>query len=247
MGRPDTVLTPGDGGGLPPENPARAPLGVSPADTARIRAFPAPAPLASAIVCPVTPVVPLRPPTRAVKTSLLDEDAVEATRRGEGWAWELAYQAYARPLTGFLHLRLRDREEVAEAVSETFLRGLGRCSGFRGDAVAFRAWLFRIARNVATDRLRAAQRRTPGTWDADPPDLLAGEHSDGLISGEETAAVRRAMGRLDPDDREILWLRVCTRLSSAEVGEIVGKKAGAVRMQQQRALGLLARHLEAGS
>src|SRR4029077_3254524 len=70
----------------------------------------------------VTHVARLRPPTRAEGPAPLDDDVVDATRRGERWAWEAAYDAYARPLTGFLVLRLRDQDEVAEALSETFLR-----------------------------------------------------------------------------------------------------------------------------
>ena len=48
---------------------------------------------------------------------------------------------------------------------------------------------------------------------------------------------------LSPDDREVVWLRVCAGLSSDEVGDIVGKKAGTVRMQQLRALEAMARQL----
>ena len=191
----------------------------------------------------VTQVVRMRPTARAEAPPPLDDEVVEATRRGERWAWEAAYQAYAKALTGFLVLRLRDRDDVAEALSETFLRALDRGSTFRGDANSFRAWLFRIARNVATDRLRLRQRQPQGDHEVDPIDLLVGDHADRLIAAQDAAAVRAALATLDPDDQEILWLRVCGRLSSAEVGEIVGKRPGAVRMQQQRALTLLARRM----
>jgi len=191
----------------------------------------------------VTQVVPLRPPTRAEAPAPLDDEIVEATRRGERWAWEAAYQAYAKALTGFLVLRLRDRDDVAEALSETFLRALDRAATFRGDANSFRAWMFRIARNVSNDRLRYRQRQPDADHDVDPVDLLVGDHADRLIAEQDAAAVREALTSLDPDDQEVLWLRICGRLSSAEVGEIVGKRPGAVRMQQQRALTLLARRM----
>jgi len=191
----------------------------------------------------VTPAEPVRPPTRTETPPPLGDDVVEATKRGERWAWEAAYLAYARSLTGFLMVRLGDREDMAEAVSETFLRALDKCASFRGDAEAFRAWLFRIARNVANDRLRARSRAPRGDHDVDPIDLTVSALDELLIAGEDQLAVRNALSTLDADDREILWLRICARLSSAEVGEIVGKKAGAVRMQQQRALQLLARRL----
>jgi len=191
----------------------------------------------------VTVPVPLRPSKRTESPPPLDDRVVEATKKGERWAWEAAYLAYARALTGFLMVRLGDREDMAEALSETFLRALDHCGSFRGNAEGFRAWLFRIARNVANDRLRARSRAPRGDHDVDPIDLSSSAPDEALIADEDQAAVRLALSGLDPDDREILWLRICARLSSAEVGEIVGKKAGAVRMQQQRALQLLARRM----
>lgn len=192
----------------------------------------------------VTSVRPLRPPIRRAESPPpLDDEAVEGTKRGEGWAWEAAYRAYSKALTGFLVLRLGNRDDVAEALSETFLRALDRSGTFRGDANAYRAWLFRIARNVANDRLRLRVRAPQADHDVDPADLLLGEHDDGLIAAEDASAVRDALDCLEPDDREVVWLRVCARLSSAEVGEIVGKRPGAVRMQQQRALLALARRM----
>ncbi|HET6874906.1 MAG TPA: sigma-70 family RNA polymerase sigma factor [Acidimicrobiales bacterium] len=174
----------------------------------------------------------------------MGDEVVEGTKRGETWAWEEAYRAYAKGLTGFLVLRLGNRDEAAEAVSETFLRALARADSFRGNADAFRAWMFRIARNVASDRLRDRQRVTLSDHDAeDPVDMLAGDPDAGLIAREDAVQVRKALATLDPEDREVLWLRICARLSSAEVGEIVGKKPGAVRMQQQRALAILAQRM----
>ena len=195
---------------------------------------------------PVTAQRPARPTFGQEVPAHLDEETVEAVKRGERWAWEAAYRAYSKGLNGFLVLRLGNADEAAEALSETFLRALDRAHSLRGGADSFRAWLFRIARNVAFDRLRAKQRRPITDHEVDPIDLLLAEPDAELIASEDAEAVRRAMGQLDADDREVLWLRICARLSSADVGEIIGKRPGAVRMQQQRALTALARHLGLG-
>ena len=180
---------------------------------------------------------------RTDRTEHLDDEVVEAVKRGERAAWEAAYVAYGKGMMGFLVLRLGDRDDAAEALSETFLRAIEKVSSLRGGADAFRAWLFRIARNVAVDRLRARNR----IWlEADTPeaaDLATGGPADTLIAAEDAAEVRAALSALPPDDREVVWLRVCAGLSSEEVGEIVGKKAGAVRMQQLRALEVMSKRL----
>jgi RNA polymerase sigma-70 factor (ECF subfamily) len=178
------------------------------------------------------------PPERVVH---LSDEVVEAVKQGDRRAWEAAYDTYGKGLMGFLVLRLGDRDDAAEALSETFLRALEKVSGLRGGADAFRAWLFRIARNVATDRLRSRARMTLEAEPDETVDLLTGGPVDQVIAAEDAVEVRAALAALPPDDREVVWLRVCAGLSSDEVGDIVGKKPGTVRMQQLRALDSMAR------
>ena len=180
------------------------------------------------------------PPERVVH---LSDEVVDAVKRGDRRAWEAAYDTYGKGLMGFLVLRLGDRDDAAEALSETFLRALEKIGGLRGGADAFRAWLFRIARNVATDRLRARVRVALEAEPDESVDLRTGGPAEQVIAAEDAAEVRRALASLPPDDREVVWLRVCAGLSSDEVGEIVGKKPGTVRMQQLRALESMARRL----
>ncbi len=166
----------------------------------------------------------------------LDDAAVDAARRGEPSSWEAAYLAYGGALMGYLMLRLDNRDDAGEALSETFARAIDKSSSFRGDAYAFRAWLFRIARNVSTDQHRHRARlvvvpEQPETTDRPQP---SGE--DVAIHREDVAEVRRGFGQLSQADQEVLWLRVCSGLSAAEVGTLLAKKPGTVRMQQLRAL-----------
>jgi RNA polymerase sigma-70 factor (ECF subfamily) len=182
----------------------------------------------------------VRLPGRTVPAPHLDDHVVEAVKRGDRHAWEAAYVVYGKGLMGFLVQRLGDRDDAAEALSETFLRAIQKVSSLRGGADAFRAWLFRIARNVAIDRLRARSRVWLQAEGAEMVDALVGDPDDRLISGEEAADVRAALEDLPADDREVVWLRVCAGLSSDEVGRIVGKRPGAVRMQQLRALEVMA-------
>ncbi len=57
-----------------------------------------------------------------------------------------------------------------------------------------------------------------------------------LLADEQQRALRAAFSRLDDADREILELRLVARLSAKDVGQVLNKQPGAVRMAQSRAL-----------
>jgi RNA polymerase sigma-70 factor (ECF subfamily) len=59
---------------------------------------------------------------------------------------------------------------------------------------------------------------------------------EGVVADEEARAMRVAYGKLSEDERELLDLRVIGALSAEEVGEILGRRPGAIRTAQSRAL-----------
>jgi RNA polymerase sigma-70 factor (ECF subfamily) len=151
-------------------------------------------------------------------------------------AWEAIYRLSYPGLLGYARRRLHSREEADDAVSETFARAYGRIAGFHWEGAGFNAWLFGILRNVVLEahrRGRRSDRAVPGAA-ADDADLL---HD--LLLDEEFAAVRSAFACLSPDDQEVLELRVIGGLAAEEVAVVLGKRAGAVRMAQSRALSRL--------
>jgi RNA polymerase sigma-70 factor (ECF subfamily) len=174
----------------------------------------------------------------------LDDAHVEAAKRGDPSSWEAAYLAYGRALMGYLVLRLDNRDDAAEALSETFTRAIDKASSFRGDSFSFRSWLFSIARNVSTDQHRFRSRLVVLPDQPDTDDRSQPSGDDIAILREDVDALRRGFSRLSTADQEVLWLRVCSGMSSADVGAVLGKKPGAVRMQQLRALEALRGQVE---
>ena len=161
---------------------------------------------------------------------------VERARLGDETAWETIYRnAYPRMLA-YARRRLFDIDEARDAVSETMVRAVGKIDRFTWSGAGFDAWLFGILRHVVLDAQRAAGRRTPRetTDQVAPDDPLAD-----VVHGEEVETVRAAFARLDPRDQELLELRVVAELSAEEVAAVLGKRAGAVRMAQSRALARL--------
>jgi RNA polymerase sigma-70 factor (ECF subfamily) len=165
----------------------------------------------------------------------------ERAQAGDGDAWEDLYRlAYPR-LMAYARRRLTG-DAAVEAVSETMTRAVAAVDRFVWNGAGFEGWLFGILRHVVLDAQRAAGRR-PAMADADRalttrPSPEPGP-LDQLVSDEEGRAVRAAFERLGPADQELLELRVVGGLSAEDVGKALGKRPGAVRMAQNRALARL--------
>jgi RNA polymerase sigma-70 factor (ECF subfamily) len=142
-------------------------------------------------------------------------------------------RAYPR-LVAFAHRRLGSADLARDAVSETMVRAVAAIDSYSRDDDGFTPWLFGICRHVVADIHRFRHREAPerlGRIDDDAPGPL-----DALLESEERAQVRAAFERLEARERELLELRVIAGLSAAEVGVVLGRRPGAVRMAQMRAL-----------
>ncbi|MEV4615026.1 RNA polymerase sigma factor [Kitasatospora sp. NPDC049258] len=184
-----------------------------------------------------------RPPDRRVDLAA----AVEAARDGDEEAFRLLFRAVQPGLLRYLRMLVGGRAEDAEDIaSEAWLqvaRDLGR---FTGDSAGFRAWVATIARNRAMDHLRR-QRRRPV---ADLPveylaELAAAEDTaTAALTTVTTADALALIARLPRDQAEAVLLRVVLELDAESAAQVLGKRAGSVRMASHRGLRRLAGLLE---
>jgi RNA polymerase sigma-70 factor (ECF subfamily) len=168
---------------------------------------------------------------------------LRAAQAGAPWAVEALYRELHPSVLAFLRSRApQDAEDLAADVFVDVAEGLGR---FHGSEANFRSWVFTIAyRRLADLRRRTARRRTDPT-----PTGMIGEY---VAVGDAERDVMRAMGTssalarisaLPQAQAEVVLLRVIADLSVDDVAKIVGRRPGAVRALQHRALQRLAREL----
>jgi RNA polymerase sigma-70 factor (ECF subfamily) len=135
---------------------------------------------------------------------------------------------HERPVLNYLWRMTGDEALAHDLTQETFLRAWQRYSVIRGYERP-RAWLFRVATNLAlTQRKRASSRET-SLEDAPPP-----SGSDPAWRLAESDLVRRTLMELPPKRRAALVLREVYGFSSAEVGKTLGMTEVAVRMALHR-------------
>jgi RNA polymerase sigma-70 factor (ECF subfamily) len=172
-----------------------------------------------------------------------DLDAlVDAARTRDPATWTTIYRTAYPRLYAYARRRLPTMETAEDAVSETMSRAVAGIDRYRGEGGGLIAWLHGILRNVVLDAQNVGRRfapdATPDVIDdgADPVDLL--------LRDEDAARVRRAFATLSPAEQEIVELRIVSGLRAQDVGNIVGRRSGAIRMVQNRALAKLRALLE---
>lgn len=152
-------------------------------------------------------------------------------------AWEALYRDRYPRLIAYARRRLPTKDEADDAVSETFARAVNGIDAFRWRGGGFDAWLYGILRNV----IHEAARRQARTDLREVPEVESHEPGplDRTVGREEAARLRMAFAALGPDDREVLELRVVAGLDTKQAAAVLGKRNGAVRMAQSRALARL--------
>ncbi len=162
-----------------------------------------------------------------------------AARSGDGWAFDELFRTWNRPVSGFV--RARGVGDVDGVVNDVFLKAFGGIGSFSGDERAFRAWLFRIARNRVIDEYRK-QGRAPDTTELHAAEAMASgdvvADAEQRMGGERVVALLRL---LTDEQREVLALRFVGDLTIDQIADITGKRRGAVKQLQRRGL----RRLEA--
>jgi RNA polymerase sigma-70 factor, ECF subfamily len=143
------------------------------------------------------------------------------------------------------YLKVVCGDQAEDVASETWLKAVRALPSFDGDEQAFRGWLMVVARNHVRDLGRRAARR-PEALTPDPPPPVRDtvrDTADEALDRLGTERALRLVARLPPAQAEMVALRVIVGLEPAEVGRIVGRSPGAVRVAVHRALGTLAEML----
>ncbi len=153
------------------------------------------------------------------------------------------YARYQDRLYTYLRTRTGTAEDAADLTQQVFMQALDALPRYRSQGVSVAAWLFRIARNAATDWQRRQRPTVP--WETLPEAFhpCAPETADGaLLQREAFAPLYALLAGLDASTREALILRFTAQLTLAEIGAVLGKSEEATRKQITRALHTLKEH-----
>jgi RNA polymerase sigma factor (sigma-70 family) len=143
------------------------------------------------------------------------------------------FDAYYDSIYRYCLRRLYFRDMAEDATSDVFLTMASRIGEFRGRTMRdFRAWIYVIAANQVNQLIRKKVR------DRGLLETMAERASQDRLDERERrwATLHRALLTLDEQQQHLVCLRFFEGLSHEEIAEIVGMRAGAVRVRIHRAL-----------
>jgi RNA polymerase sigma-70 factor, ECF subfamily len=168
-----------------------------------------------------------------------DVELVAAARRDPA-AFLALYERYFPNVERYVRIRIADRAACEDITSEVFMAALGGLGEFRGTG-SFGAWLFRIAQNAVRSHYRLA---SSVPLDQEAMTAVAGSSPDPeeeAIRAERQRRLRGVLAGLKPEQQNLLALRYGAELSTAEIGQVIGKSSVAVRVALHRTVAELRR------
>jgi RNA polymerase sigma-70 factor (ECF subfamily) len=150
-----------------------------------------------------------------------------------------------------LSVRTGSDADCEDVLQETFVAAFRGCGGYRGEGSA-RSWLFGIARNLSKKIYRKRVGEPEEIVPLEELGLQAGwgrpPWTDSFAESlERRDTLEKALGRLTPEEREILILRELEGFSGEEAAAVLELSLPAMKSRLHRARLRLAALLVGGN
>ncbi len=165
------------------------------------------------------------------------EDVVRRCKAGDQRAWEELVKATADDIYRLAVSFTRRRHEAEDLTQEVYLKLWKNLDRYQ-EGSSFRAWAYRVARNLFVDAYRRARDERRATW-VDP------EFLESLPGGEDPHATavrrqrlelaRRGLARLPEPLAHLILLRDFADWSYEELAEELDLPLGTVKSRLNRA------------
>lgn len=171
-----------------------------------------------------------QPPVGSVTVAVVsatqdDAELLARVANGDPRSYRELVDRHVRGVHAFVYRMLGSRAEAEEVCQESFLRLWKQADSFVAHAKPS-TWLYRVAHNLAIDRLR---RRREGSHPAGIEEVPTSERpSTHLYEKQVAQAVERALAALPERQRAAISLVHYQGLSNAEAADVLGIKVRAL-------------------
>ncbi len=166
-----------------------------------------------------------------------ERELILRAARGDKRAFGDLYEIYMDPIYRFIYFRVTHEQEAEDLTEEVFLRvwlALPRMVKDK-EIQNFRAWIYRIARNLIVDHYRKKRLET----DISEADFIVDmeiQPDVRMQKDEESETLISAILKLEEILREVMVHRFVSGFSHAETADLMGLRENHIRVLQYRAL-----------
>ncbi|MEA2359274.1 MAG: hypothetical protein QOI62_2534 [Solirubrobacteraceae bacterium] len=163
-----------------------------------------------------------------------------AVRAGDDRAFEELYHRYQRRIAAYVNGMVHDHGRSEDITQEVFMSALRRMRA-TDTPIAFKPWVYEIAKNACIDAFRRTRRTEEVSYDADDGSerihlVSTSPSPDAAVDTRMTLDhLRGAFGGLSEAHHQILVMRELEGLSYREIGERLGMSRPSVESTLFRA------------
>jgi RNA polymerase sigma-70 factor (ECF subfamily) len=191
---------------------------------------------------------------RDVRNKVVEENRGEATTRtvapapkkivglirraagGDAEAFGELYSLYLDRIYRYVFYQVRDRMTAEDITEEVFIRAWRAIGSCQGKERTFSSWLYRIAHNRVIDTFRSQRKELL----IDMETLAEFRHPKVEAETElEWQELLKGIDCLPRNQKQVIILKFIEGLDNREIGQVIGKNQGAIRILQMRALAKL--------
>jgi RNA polymerase sigma factor (sigma-70 family) len=169
-----------------------------------------------------------------------DQALVAAVRAGDDIAFEQLYHRYQRRIGAYICGMVHDHGRAEDITQDVFMSALRRMRATETQ-IAFKPWIYEIAKNACIDAFRRSRRAEEVSYDADDGNerlhlVSNGPTPDAAVDTRMTLEnLRGAFGGLSEAHHQILVMRELEGLSYRQIGERLGMSRPSVESTLFRA------------
>ncbi len=167
-----------------------------------------------------------------------ETNLVAAALQGNAESFSRLCEQYYPALVAIAYSQLADRGLAEDAAQESLLaayRGIARLK----QPERFAGWLTAICRNIAIDMARARVREKHAGVEDCSPGSNPSRHEDDVV-----ATVREIILNLEPDMREVIYLKYYGQMDYGRIAQMLGVSEEAVNGRLRRARDAVRRQLQ---
>ena len=167
-----------------------------------------------------------------------DAELIRRAQHGNKQAIGRLYDRHQPHIFRFVWSRVRHQQTAEDMTGEIFTRMVTNLPTYRESGIPFRAWLYRIARNLIVDHFRQHRESSQFPLDEEANHITEYEENPDMLVQQKLAVeyVEQALEQIDSVQREVIVMRFLVGLPLKEVALSLDKSVPAVKSLQHRGL-----------